>query len=144
MFSEHPLLPIFHNDKQGWQPIPKDSQHYHKSKDKVEYYYNPTEYDYDDYYDELNSIYGPLEPTPVPLYKSENVSSTSTSTTTEKWIIPPSVPTLKPKPVIKTKQILKHPPQPLPPVGAPTNIKADERQALELLGLPFGNFAVSW
>ena len=138
LFSDHPLLPIFHNDKQGWNPIPKDSQHYYKNKEKLDYYYYPAEYDYYEYYDELNSIYGPLEPPPstvVPLYKSEN---STTTTTTEKWIIPPPIaPTLKPKPVIK--QILKH----KAPVAS-VNIKADERQALELLGLPFGNFAVSY
>ena len=135
-FSDHPLLPIFHNDKQGWHPIPKESQHYYKNKEKLDYYYYPAEYDYYEYYDELNSIYGPLEPPPASVYKSSE-NSTTTTTTTEKWIIPPPIaPTLKPKPVIK--QILKH----QAPV-AKTNIKADERQALELLGLPFGNFAVS-
>ena len=136
-FSDHPLLPIFHNDKQGWHPIPKESQHYYKNKEKLDYYYYPAEYDYYEYYDELNSIYGPLEPPPASVYKSSE-NSTTTTTTTEKWIIPPPIaPTLKPKPVIK--QILKH----QAPV-AKTNIKADERQALELLGLPFGNFAVSY
>ena len=80
----------------------------------MDYYYYP-EYDY--YYDELNSIYGPLEP----LYRPENV-------TEKKWSIPTTIPTLKPKNI--------------QPIFKPPHV-ADERQALEILGLPFGNFAVS-
>merc|ERR1712141_354736 len=88
--KDHPLLPIFHNDKQGWHPIPKESQHYYKNKEKLDYYYYPAEYDYYEYYDELNSIYGPLEPPPASVYKSSE-NSTKTTTTTEKWIIPPPI-----------------------------------------------------
>ena len=85
-FSFYKGHPIYQNDKEGWQSIPKESQYYYNNKEKyqntLDYYYYP-EYDY--YYDELNSIYGPFES----LYEPENV--------TEKQIIP----TLKPNTNLK-------------------------------------------
>ena len=59
--GNYPLLPIYFSNKEGWQPVSKNSDyyyektpknseyHYEKTKDQQDYYYQ----DYEDY----NSIY---------------------------------------------------------------------------------------
>ena len=54
--NNHPLLPLYTIDKEGWQPVSKDSEHYYKkaqdSKDYDSEYSYKRAKDSQDYYSE--------------------------------------------------------------------------------------------
>ena len=59
--GNYPLLPIYLSNKEGWQPVSKNSDYYYEKTPKnSEYYYektkDPQDYYYQDYED-YNSIY---------------------------------------------------------------------------------------
>ena len=59
--GNYPLLPIYFSNKEGWQPVSKNSDYYYEKTPKnSEYYYEKTKDQQDDYYqdyEDYNSIY---------------------------------------------------------------------------------------
>ena len=59
--GNYPLLPIYLSNKEGWQPVSKNSDYYYEKTPKnSEYYYEKTKDQQDDYYqdyEDYNSIY---------------------------------------------------------------------------------------
>ena len=59
--GNYPLLPIYFSNKEGWQPVSKNSDYYYEKRPKNSEYYNEKTKDQQDYYyqdyEDYNSIY---------------------------------------------------------------------------------------
>ena len=122
-------MPLYLSEKEGWRPVPIDS----------DYYYYPTTnqqqhqvvkdefYDYDDIF---NSVYYDIPQEIIP--PKEVVDNVSSSVDQLHYF--PYQDDRNQVDDFFTPQNLRQPP--------PPSHVADDRQALAILGLPFGNFAV--
>ena len=120
-------MPLYLSEKEGWRPVPIDS----------DYYYYPTtnqqQHDFYDYDDIFNSVYYDI---PQEIIPPKEVADNVSSSHVDQLHYFPYQDNRNQVNDFFTPQIqnLRQPP--------PPSHVADDRQALAILGLPFGNFAV--